>query len=60
MLFVWSLLSSDWEEGISNGLLKMITYKWIKICGFHYCSGWIEKYKTNAAKDEGTEKTTIV
>jgi len=43
--FVWSLLSSDWEEETSDELLKMIVSEWVKICGFHYASGWIEKYK---------------
>ena len=45
VLFVWSLLSSDWEEETSNELLKMIASEWIKIRGFHNCSGWIEKYR---------------
>ena len=45
VLFVWSLLSSEWEEKTSNELLNMIVSEWVKIWGFHYASGWIEKYK---------------
>ena len=45
VLFVWSLLSSEWEEKTSNELLNMIVSEWVKIRGFHYASGWIEKYK---------------
>ena len=60
VLFVWSLLSSDWEEETSNELLKMIASEWVKIRGFHYASGWIEKYKEiqkqNMQKSKGLRK----
>ena len=32
--FVWSLLSSDWEEEARNELLKMIVSEWVKIVAY--------------------------
>ena len=45
VLFYWSLVSADWEDGESEALLMMIIDMWITICGFSFASAWIEKYK---------------
>ena len=51
MQFLWSILSSDWDEKTGSVLLEMVVSQWVKIRGFSVASAWIERYKF-------TQKTT--
>ena len=41
-MFFWC---SDWESECESVLLEMVVSQWVKICGFSYASGSIEKLK---------------
>ena len=63
VLFYWSLISADWEDGESKALLMMIIDMWITIRGFSFASAWIEKYKLankkSVQKSKGVRKQLI-
>ena len=43
--FFWCMISSDWDSECTSVLLEMVVSQWVKIRGFSYASGWIEKVK---------------
>ena len=49
--FLWSILSSDWDEKTGSVLLEMVVSQWVKIRAFSVASAWVERYKF-------TQKTT--
>ena len=55
VLFFWSLVSANWEEGESQALLEQIIDHYITVRGFSFASGWMEKYKQ--AQKKGTQKS---
>lgn len=50
LAFHWSILASDWEEGDSQALLKLVVDLFLTIRGFSYASAWMEKFKSESAK----------
>lgn len=63
VLFLWSLISADWDDNSSSELLQMVTRQWVKIRGFSYASAWLEKYKVGqkrtTQKSKGVRKQLI-
>ncbi len=55
VLFLWSIVSSDWEEDSATALLDMVVKEWVKIRGFSLASAWVEKYKV--ARKQTTQKS---
>ena len=55
VLFLWSLVSADWEESSASALVEMIIRQWVKIRGFSYANAWIEQYKV--AQKQTTQKS---
>ena len=55
VLFLWSLISADWEESSASALLQMVIRQWVKVRGFSYASAWLEKYKV--AQKQTTQKS---
>lgn len=55
VLFLWSMLSSDWAEDSAGALLQMLVNQWIKIRGFSCASAWLEEFKVSQKKT--TQKT---
>ena len=43
--FFWCMINSDWGSECASVLLEMVANQWLKIRGFSYASGWIEKLK---------------
>lgn len=41
VLFYWSLVSYNWEDEISDILLKLVAEHWIKLRGFSFASAFI-------------------
>ena len=50
VLFLWSMLSSDWVEDSASALLYMIVNQWIKIRAFSCASAWLEEFKVSQKK----------
>ena len=48
--FLWSILSSDWDEETGSILLEMVVSQWVKIRGFSVASAWVERYKSTQKK----------
>ena len=63
VLFLWSLVSADWEETSASALLEMIIRQWVKLRGFSYANAWVEKYKValkqTTQKSKGVHKQLI-
>ena len=55
VLFLWSLVSADWEDSSASELLQMVVNQWVKIRGFSYASAWVEQYKV--AQKQTTQKS---
>ena len=55
VLFIWSMLSAEWDETSATNLFDRIIHLWITIRGFSYASAWIERYKN--AKIISTQKS---
>ena len=53
--FIWYIICADWEEHISQYLLKSMITEWVKIRGFSLAGAWVEKYK--AANKKITQKS---
>ena len=60
VLFYWSILSVNWEEGAAEALLCMLVERWITLRGFSSASALMEKYKQqckkNIQKSKGVRK----
>lgn len=48
--FIWSSLSSEWTEQISEELFKKIVTLWVTIRGYSICNFWVEEYKRETKK----------
>ena len=35
VLFLWSLISADWEESNASAPLEMVVRHWVRVRGFH-------------------------
>lgn len=52
VLFLWSLISADWEESSASALLEMVVRHWVRVRGFSYANTWLEKYKVAHAETD--------
>ena len=48
--FYWCLVAVNMETRTVNRLLHAIVELWVTICGFSFCSGWMELYKQETQK----------
>ena len=54
--FYWSLIAADWEEHESQELFMFIVRHYVTVCGFSFCSAFMEKYKQRAKKSTQKSK----
>ena len=50
VLFLWDIISTNWEENVASLLLNQMVQLWIQIRGFSYASAWVEMYKVTHKK----------